>query len=936
MLSKLTRREFVKGLSATAGTVALYSNCSSSSKNDQELSDLFPGFQNPPAIAKPFFRWWWNGNRVTKKEITRELELMANAGAGGVEINPIALHEIYGDPPQRALEWLSNEWNDMIKHAVNECSRLGMYADLIVGTGWPFGGEFLDDKETIQGLELKTFQFTGPSQTRVQVFAKEAERELLQVTLAPKNFINISQSINLTNQVKSNFTLDLDIPNGEYILYVIIRKFKFREVLHGAPGAAGPVLDHFNKNAVFKYLNNMSEKLNLVLGGKLGHGFRSMFCDSIELNGANWTSDVPQEFRNRRSYDVLPYLPFLLDKEKKSSPEFEKTLSLVRYDYSKTLGELFIERFIVPFHEWCLQNGTKSRYQAYGTPWLYTDLLDGYLVPDIPEGDQWLFNKGWVPQAQLDELRYATWNKYASAGGRLTGKKIISCEAMTNTSGVFEASLEYLKQGTDINIITGINHLVLHGFNYSPPEVPFPGWIRYGTYFNENNPWWPHVKMWMDYTARLSYVFQESTPVADVAIMGPTADVWSEFGLDRNPWITTPKYLHALWQAFNHHGYFADYVNPSILENATFEDGKIVYGPMSFQLLVLANVRKISPNTASALLGYVEQGGKIVFLESLPDGSPGFVDNEKHNKQVFDTIEKIVQNFSDQILIVRDPVQAYPIPLAGKVAKEMKITPSVKIDNPDPKLFFIRQKVEDTNIYFFSNMDREKEISSNVSFPFKGNVPWRWDAETGEKQPYPTNGTKNQFELHLAPLESLLLVFENKSKKRSGPQSIDNNAFIELVGPWYLNFEPVKGKPFKKVYTCLFDFAKSKEYKDFAGNVTYRTEFEIGPDIKEKLALVIGKVNGCAEVILNGKSCGVQWWGKKILELDNLIKRSNGKNILEIKVSTLLLNYCASLPNNKVAKLWTTRRGRSRRVSAGLLGPVQLFRIMEKKEKERI
>ncbi len=46
---------------------------------------------------------------------------------------------------------------------------------------------------------------------------------------------------------------------------------------------------------------------------------------------------------------------------------------------------------------------------------------------------------------------------------------------MTNTKGVFKTSLDEIKQHDDMNFITGINHSVLHGYNYSPVEAGFPG-----------------------------------------------------------------------------------------------------------------------------------------------------------------------------------------------------------------------------------------------------------------------------------------------------------------------------------------------------------------------------------------------------------------------------------------------------------------------------
>ena len=68
----------------------------------------------------------------------------------------------------------------------------------------------------------------------------------------------------------------------------------FRNVFYGAPGSDGPVLDHYNKEAVRKYMDRLSDALETVIGGKLGDKVRALFCDSIELSGANWTADFKE------------------------------------------------------------------------------------------------------------------------------------------------------------------------------------------------------------------------------------------------------------------------------------------------------------------------------------------------------------------------------------------------------------------------------------------------------------------------------------------------------------------------------------------------------------------------------------------------------------------------------------------------------------------
>jgi len=87
--------------------------------------------------AKPWTYWWWMGNAVHEKDITRLLEQFSQAGLGGVHIIPI-----YGvkGVEQAFIPFLSERWLAVFAHTVREGKRLGMGVDLTTGTGWPFGG----------------------------------------------------------------------------------------------------------------------------------------------------------------------------------------------------------------------------------------------------------------------------------------------------------------------------------------------------------------------------------------------------------------------------------------------------------------------------------------------------------------------------------------------------------------------------------------------------------------------------------------------------------------------------------------------------------------------------------------------------------------------------------------------------------------------------
>jgi hypothetical protein len=48
-----------------------------------------PPWAKPTPESRPWTRWWWLGSAVDEANLTRQLEQLAAAGFGGVEICPI-------------------------------------------------------------------------------------------------------------------------------------------------------------------------------------------------------------------------------------------------------------------------------------------------------------------------------------------------------------------------------------------------------------------------------------------------------------------------------------------------------------------------------------------------------------------------------------------------------------------------------------------------------------------------------------------------------------------------------------------------------------------------------------------------------------------------------------------------------------------------------
>jgi len=148
---------------------------------------------------------------------------------------------------------------------------------------------------------------------------------------------------------------------------------------------------------------------------------------------------------------------------------------------------------------------------------------------------------------------------------------------------------------------------------------------------------------------------------------------------------------------------------------------------------------------------------------------------------------------------------------------------------------------------------------------------------------------------------------------------IDYEDYVEIKTPWQVELNPVDDKSFEIEMTKLADFAEVPQLSTFAGTAVYRTEFNAA-DAKRTM-LSLGKVCGVSELKLNGKPIGCCWYGEHIYDVAGALRP--GKNVLEVKLATVLFNYCHSLKNNPTAQRWA---GRGEPVSVGLIGSVRLLK----------
>ncbi len=915
-------------------------SCTDSGKTAATASDLHASFAEPPMASRPFVRWWWNGAKLTSEEIVRELDIMKDAGIGGVEINTIRFPggDDLGIP---SLDYMSPEWISMVKGAIQAAGERGMTCDIIVGSGWPFGAEFLSEDERTQLMTKTSRKVTGPSEVTFDVaeLLKEADPQvsfkypgqkisLHSLVLAPASMSSFTAGTELPFD-KDASTVTVKVPEGEYVLYALIKVTAFQSVINGGPGASGPVLNHYDKGAVKHFLYKMSDNLFPAIGDT--QGFRALFCDSMELEGANWCDDFAEEFIRRKGYDITPYLPFILYKvghmghavagaaETALSSDAAEEVARARYDFFTFCMDLMQDRFLKTFDEWCDSCGFQSRVQAYGREF---HPVDASMDVDIPECETWFWHRdGCTRDAFITRPAYTNVNKAVASAVHFKGERTVSCEEITNTDCVYNASMERIKMTGDQSNLSGVTHSILHGFNYSPAEAPFPGWVQYGSYLNEKNTIWPYFRRWTDYKARISSVLMNSDFYADIALMTPLGDLWTNLGPQRDPFpaIRYPEYVDDVWTAIHRNGNACDYVSESLLQGSSSRKGRLAVGSRDYPVLMLVEVESMMPETAKAIRKFVSAGGKLVLVGKTPCKSVGLKDYRKNDAAVAGIFAKMEARWPENIFKVAPPAGDVT-GWFSEVQAQCGIAPYVEIEEPSKYVSQIRHTVGDDDIFFFVNSDTEQGHLIKTRFHSEG-TPMLWDPETGERRPMKEED--GMLTLYLERAGSKLIVFENLPDGASGQPAVaeeapDAGTGKQIVEKWDIRFDKVDGTSFSIKDTPLFDLCTDPRTVDFAGVITYSSTVRLEPG--NHGCIDLGKVFGVSETFINGKSVGLDWYGDRISIIPEELLES-GELSIEVKVTTVLGNYMKSLTDNAVAM---RRAGRQPVVPVGMIGPVAL------------
>ncbi len=859
-----------------------------------DLADLQRSFQRPPDDARIMMRWWWFGSAVTPAGLEREMRLMKEGGIGGFEVQPtypLALDDQAAGI--RNLPFLSPDFLKALTFTSTKARELGLRMDLTLGSGWPFGGPHIPVAHAAARLRLERVKAAGSRSVAVP-YSIPGEK-LLAVFVAQRR-------LDLSTIRDGR----IGLPSGAEEAWFFFTSRTGQMVKRPAIESEGFVLDHYDRAALDLHIQRAGIPMLRAFGPNPPY---SIFCDSLEVYGGDWTGDFLGEFRKRRGYDLLPLLP-------RMASGADVDAAGIRHDWGRTLTELLQERFVTPLRDWAKQQKTLLRMQTYGIP---PATLSMNASVDLPEGEgvQW---------RSLSSTRWAT------SAGHLYGRPVISSETWTWLhSPVFRASPLDLKAEADLHFLQGINQLIGHGWPYTPPGIPDPGWRFYAAgVYNEKNPWWiamPDISL---YLQRMSHLLRQGTPANDVAIYLSTSDAWAHFSLGRVNLIETlrerlgPDVAGQVLDA----GYGFDFVDDGALDQALSR----------YKIVVFPGVETIPLETVRKLAQFAQRGGHLVATRRLPERAPGYLATEAEHREVVESARRLLEpNF------VADEKTGLGSKLNALLRADVALTP------PAPEIGFVHRSVDGAEVYFLANTGNQRR-SATAAFRVEGMQAEWWDPLTGRTSAAEIVGRATgttSVSLDFAPYASRILVFAKDAKALAASPSSASVAPLDVSTGWKVSIGQRQ-----ETMDRLRSWTESDETRFYSGTATYEKEISVPdeyfrPGLAVKLdfgegrpiarspgmgyqALLDAPVREAAVVYVNDVRAGSVWCPPYSLDVTALLKR--GPNRLRIVVANLAINSMAgkALPDYRLLTLRYTERFQAQDMDkvrpqpSGLLGPIRL------------
>lgn len=440
--------------------------------------------------AKPWTFWNWKYGSVSRPGIHADLTGMKNVGMGGIWLMPVreagerlefqdgvaqpspefwkmmdysfqladsldfdmGIHVLPGNPLVLPAESMQKVvWTDTIMKGGKKIEGLQMwqpesYKDGKMQSAGSEGGYYQD----IAAFAIRFKGKTGPAWRNATDSA--ARSEAVPMT----DVLPLKMEGGMVMGVMVNGILQNKLPKGSWCLLRMGHTSTGQT--HATDGKGmGLEVDRFSPAAVKKLFDSWYAPL---LNRPHGDVVSYLYIDPREWGSQNWGCQFAEEFKVRRGYDLIPYLPVMAGVPLESASRYEQ----VQNDIRLTIGELVKEKFFQTF--------TRLAEEQY---------VEVSCEP-IPRTDH------------PDDMFRAV------SRAHIYNENPVQAVACTGNYGARNGTPALLKPLTDSHLALGINRLI----------------------FQHDIVRHPEARGFMDYITMCQHYLQQGRPVVDIAVFHPS------------------------------------------------------------------------------------------------------------------------------------------------------------------------------------------------------------------------------------------------------------------------------------------------------------------------------------------------------------------------------------------------------------------------------
>jgi hypothetical protein len=324
------------------------------------LSEVAANFKTPPREYGAIHWAIWGGD-LTKERILREFDALDKTGMYVVNLGPAR-----GMIPK----YLSPEHLELTRFAVEEAKKRGMKIWLADEGSYPSGfagGKVAEEfpQLTMQGIVADIRVSIAPGQT-ISMHVPPDTLAAMTVNLPPPPRGPQAAAQRASDAAIASAPLEIHDgqikwtapPDGRWEIQFIRHVYRSSPTryINRADGTYSkdslyPLIDYLDPNATRAFLKTTHEVYKGLFGDEFGTTVLGFFGDEPDYTGFRpWTPTLLEQFREKKGYDLQPYLPALF------APTMTPEAWKVKADYWDVWSGIFSNSFFGVQAAWAREN----------------------------------------------------------------------------------------------------------------------------------------------------------------------------------------------------------------------------------------------------------------------------------------------------------------------------------------------------------------------------------------------------------------------------------------------------------------------------------------------------------------------------------------------------------------------------------------------------